>query len=136
MRRLPRRDRRDGVTVLGAEATQHVEHLANLAHWLANFTETIGELLEVLGVLSNVHVFLDKTPELGRKVDCAMKFIVAELGVDAVPDAVGGGVWRANDGAHVLGDRVVLTNSGRTDRRCGIRYRDAGSRWAAGRHGR
>ena len=81
--------------------------MANLAHRLANIAETIGELLEVLGVLSNVHVALDKTPELGLKVDCAMKFVVAELGVDAVPDAVGGGVRRANDGAHVLGDRVV-----------------------------
>ena len=54
VRRLPRRDRRDGVTVLGAEATQHVEHLANLAHRLANIAETIGELLEALGVLESL----------------------------------------------------------------------------------
>jgi hypothetical protein len=105
--RLSCRDHRDGVMVLGAEAAQHVEHLARLTHWLTNITETIGELLEAPGVLSNVHVALDKTPELGLKVDRAMKFVVAELSVDAVSDAVGGGVWRSNYGAHVLGDRVV-----------------------------
>jgi hypothetical protein len=64
-------------------------------------------LLEAPSVLSNVHVALDKTHKLGLEVDRAMKFVVTELGVDAVLDAVGSGVWRSNYGAHVLGDRVV-----------------------------
>ena len=89
---LLRRDRRDGVAILPAQATQHIEDLACVAHGLANITEGVGKVFQAAGVLSNVHVALDKIAKLSFKVHGAMEFIVTELGMDAGPDEVCGTV--------------------------------------------
>jgi hypothetical protein len=65
---LLRRDRRDGVAILRAQAAQHIEDLACLAHWLANITKGVGKMFQAPGVLSNVHVALDKIAKLSFKV--------------------------------------------------------------------
>ena len=54
MGRLLGGDGGDAVVVFVVETAQHVEHLAHLMHRLANITETIGELLEALGVLESL----------------------------------------------------------------------------------
>lgn len=41
---LLHRDRWDGVVILRAESTQHIEDLACLAHGLANIMEGIGKV--------------------------------------------------------------------------------------------
>jgi hypothetical protein len=50
---------------------------------------------------------LDQVVKLGLKVNCAVKFIVAELAMDRVPDLVCGSFGTADDGTHILGHRVV-----------------------------
>lgn len=55
----------NGVVVLRAEAAQHVQDLASLADRLPDIMESVGQLLEVPGILHDVHVALNQVPELG-----------------------------------------------------------------------
>lgn len=107
MRRLLHRDRQDGMPILRAQAAPHIEDLACLAHGLANITEGVGKVFQAAGVLSNVHVTLDKIAKLSFKVHSAMEFIVTELGMDASPDELCGGLRNAHDGKHVLRNGIV-----------------------------
>ena len=104
---LLRHDRWDGVAILRAQAALHIEDLACLTHGLANITEGVGKVFQAAGVLSNVHVPLDKIVKLSFKVHCAMEFIAMEPGMDAGPDEVRGGLRNMHDGKHVLRNRVV-----------------------------
>jgi hypothetical protein len=50
---------------------------------------------------------LDEVAELGFKVDGAVKFVVAELGMDRSPYLVCSGLGCTDEGSHILGDGVV-----------------------------
>ena len=69
--------------------------------------ERVGELLELSGILSNVHVTLDEVAELSLEVNGAMQLIVAKLSLDGGPDDVGVWLADADNGEDVLGDGVV-----------------------------
>ena len=105
--RLLRRDRRDGMTILGAEATQHVQDLARLTNRLADVAEGISKLLQAAGVLSDIHVTLHQISKLRLQIDSTMELVVAELLMDGSPDAVGSCLGRTNDVTNILGDGDV-----------------------------
>jgi hypothetical protein len=93
--------------VFGVQAGKKIEHLARLTNRLPNVPKRVGELLEVAGVLGDVHVALDKIAVLGLQVHGAVKLVVAELILDGVPDEVGGGLGHADNGEDLFGDGVV-----------------------------
>ena len=59
------------------------------------------------GVLSHVHVALEKVAEFGLQVDGAVELVVAELSFDRGPDDVGVRLGDADDGEDILGNGVV-----------------------------
>ena len=107
MWRLARRDGRDGMAIPRAESAEHGKNLTGLLDRLADVAEGIGELLQATGVLGDVHVPLNEVAVLSFQIDGAMEFVVAELIVDLLPDAVCRGFGGAHDVAHVLGDGDV-----------------------------
>lgn len=88
MRRLLGGDHQNGMAILRAQAPRHVEDLAYLMNWLPNLAEIISKVLQAPGVLSNLHVGLDKVPELGFKIHGAVELIITELIMDRRPDDV------------------------------------------------
>jgi hypothetical protein len=97
-------DHRLDVAVLGVKPAQEVEDLAWLGHWLADFAELVGELLQAAGVLGDVHITLVDAAEFSFNVDSALQLVVAEQTLDVVPDGEGQGTWLVDDVEDILGD--------------------------------
>jgi hypothetical protein len=57
-------DHWDGVPVLGAQPSEHVEDLRSFTNWLADIAQGISQALELAGVGGDVHIALDDAPEL------------------------------------------------------------------------
>lgn len=107
MGRILGSDDGNGVAILGAESAKHVQDLTGLANGLADVAEGIGELLQLVGVLRDIHVALKQTPELRLQVDSTVELIITELIMDRIPDDVRRSFGGADDGADVFGNRIV-----------------------------
>jgi hypothetical protein len=106
VRRILVGDDGDGVAVLGGKPTKQVQNLRRLAHRLTDVAKCVGEELEAAGIGGDVHVALDQVAKLGLEVDDTMKFVVAELGTNSLPDLVGVVLGAADKSTNVRGDGV------------------------------
>lgn len=105
--RLLRCDHRNGMTVLRAQATEHVENLASFTNRLADITKSFGKVLQTSGVLSNINVTLNKILDFGLQIDNTMELIIMELIMNGTPDGMSTGIRDTNNGKQVFGDGIV-----------------------------
>jgi hypothetical protein len=99
-------DHGHGVTILGVEPAEEVQHLRRLLHRLPDVAQCVGQALEMPGVRRDVHVALNQASELCLEVDSAMKLLITELVVDRVLDGVRRRLGNAHNRTDILGDSV------------------------------
>jgi len=69
----------DAVAILVVETPQHVQHLRRIGDGLAEVAKSVGELLQLGGVVGDAELALVQTPVFSPQVHGAMELMVAEL---------------------------------------------------------
>jgi hypothetical protein len=75
------------------QAMEQVQHLAWLGDRVANVTVIVGELLQLVAIVSDGEIALNEVVEFDLKEHRVLHLVIIEQPLDVWPNGEGGSIW-------------------------------------------